>query len=358
MSNDQEFATSKDFVNIQVLRGNAAASWSKNAWQAVRDACDAVLQTYPNEPLPALWWAQANGEIDGFQGLVKGVDRISAICSRWDSTDYDLYVWLREKLHQSMLSVPLTANREYTYTTALNARLDPERAMAATDALSASGHLRQTLLSGLEALASALERLERSVYSHAYEHPSYNDLVGLPNRIAAYLARSTEQAERMNWVQGSTGRAVSHEVPSPGGETRDVFLEIEGFEGESCSIQHRGWIEATSYRHTMQVPSPAIVIEKLLDASSPKLYQACCTGRNLPRVIFELCRTPERLVLRVELSDAVISSIKQETAADSGRSLEQITFHYGSVQWTYTQFGMTGLPEGVVATSSRAGPKK
>jgi type VI secretion system secreted protein Hcp len=370
MGTDQEFTFSETYIKIHSLRANAEASHTQPDWRALRKACEEVLRLYPNEWLPVCSWVQASGEIEGFQGLANGIDLIAGILSRSEPAGYDFHLWLRDKLTQWILTVPITGYRQYTYTTILNARFDPERAAAASAALSSTSELKEPHRIGLEVLASALDRLRRAVYRH--DRPSYSDLVELPGRISAYLEEAAEQPECPDRPQATDvrdegeGASTPTELSqAPAGqmtgsfEQSGVFLEIEGFKGNSTTAQHRGWIQVQSYRHNMQPRSPSIVITKMLDAASPKLYQACCTSREFRRVIFDFCRKLDLMrVLRVELDGAVISSITQETAAGPGLTVEEITLRYESVRWTYTQFGISELAEGVVATSSRASPQE
>lgn len=354
---DQEFEGSEAYFKIELLRANVVSSdTAKSKWQAVRDACNAALALYPNAWLLAWRWLEASGKLEGFQGLASGVDLLANVCGRWEFAELD-YERLSNKLRELILSVPLTGEGEYTYTTVLNAHFDPERAAMAANAVRDSDST-ETKIEELDALNAALNRLY--VAMDKLGASSYGELIRLLARIKAYLAMPTEpKIPTASEVQAEAGSAneageARDQARAPE-ETTQVFLQIEGFTGGSASIHHWGWIEVESYRQNMEKTSPSIVVKKRLDVVSPKLYLACCTGRVFPRVTFDLCRGPggSRCVLRVELSDAAISSITQETGCDVAVPAEEITFRYQSVAWTYTQFGADQIAEGVVATSSR-----
>lgn len=138
----------------------------------------------------------------------------------------------------------------------------------------------------------------------------------------------------------------------------DAFLKIDGIPGESTDDKHKEWIEITSYSHELDQPaSPTassvggataervnhspFVIQHLLDKASPKIAEACCTGKHIKEVTLELCRAGGDKVkyLEVKLEQVLISSVKVvgTTQGDTGFPEEQVSFSYGKIKWTYTQ---------------------
>jgi type VI secretion system secreted protein Hcp len=315
-------------------------------------ACADALESYPAELLPAVWWAEANAEANGFGGVAEGIDLIGAVwfgpAATAQRESEDRQDWLRGRLRRLVLQVRLLPDRSYTYTTVLNSRWDRESAAELTAALRWDHLARQKLLPELESVRDAINRFIARL-APGDKNDFRADLGQLVQQIVNYCsadAPTPPEAEEPPEAASTTGTPVA-----------DVFVQIDGVAGESTDERHRDWIQARSYRHTMGPSTPAIHIEKLLDRASPKLYEACSSGRRFPRVLFEICRRApwdSVLLLRVELEDAVISSITQSTApGESGVPMEEITFRYGAVRWVYTQYGLDRMPEGVVATSSR-----
>lgn len=138
----------------------------------------------------------------------------------------------------------------------------------------------------------------------------------------------------------------------------DAFLKIEGIPGESNDDKHKGWIEILSYNFSVtQRPSGSastaggasaerasfsdFSIVKALDKASPKLFEACATGRHIPTVVLELCRAggDKLKYMEYKLSNVIISLNRPGGASHSGETLpvEEIAFNYGKIELAYTQ---------------------
>ncbi|GAW67102.1 type VI secretion system effector [Geoanaerobacter pelophilus] len=138
----------------------------------------------------------------------------------------------------------------------------------------------------------------------------------------------------------------------------DAFLKIEGIPGESTDDKHKEWIEILSYNFSvMQRPSGSAStaggasseranfsdfnIVKALDKASPKLFEACATGRHIPTVMLELCRAggDKLKYMEYKLSNVIISMNRPggTSHADESLPLEEISFNYGKIELAYTQ---------------------
>lgn len=137
----------------------------------------------------------------------------------------------------------------------------------------------------------------------------------------------------------------------------DAFLKIEGIPGESTDDKHKEWIEILSYNFSvMQRPSGSAStsggasseranfsdfnIVKALDKASPKLFEACATGRHIPTVTLELCRAggDKLKYMEYKLSNVIISMNRPggTSHADETLPLEEISFNYGKIELAYT----------------------
>jgi hypothetical protein len=87
----------------------------------------------------------------------------------------------------------------------------------------------------------------------------------------------------------------------------DVYLQLDGINGESSDKTHNGWIECESVVWEISQPRSAtsstgrghttercfhkgIVIRKLSDLATPILLQTCAMGRTIPKAKIELLR--------------------------------------------------------------------
>lgn len=151
----------------------------------------------------------------------------------------------------------------------------------------------------------------------------------------------------------------------------DVFLKIDGISGESRDEKHSDWIECQSFSHGISQPSSILgisggavsaekpvledfVIVKHMDRASPKLYLACTNGERLSEVTMEITRSEgdKGLYMRYELTDVIISSTSPQGSTHSGddRPVEEVSFNYAKIQWTYSPTDDTGAPSGDVVT--------
>jgi type VI secretion system secreted protein Hcp len=141
----------------------------------------------------------------------------------------------------------------------------------------------------------------------------------------------------------------------------DAFMKLDGIPGESTDDKHKDWIEIASFGHEMKQPASATAsnaggataqrvnhadfrVTKLLDRASPKLYEACCTGKHLKDVTIEVCRAGGDKVkyMEIKLEQVIVSGVRTAshtagTSADEDFPTEEIAFNYGKIKWTYTQ---------------------
>lgn len=137
----------------------------------------------------------------------------------------------------------------------------------------------------------------------------------------------------------------------------DIYLQIEGIQGESMDDTHKKWMEcsqvhwgvhqtrsataSTGGGHTAErVAMSDIVFSKLADLSSPILLQNCSMGRTIPRAKFEFMRADQQgqriKYFEVELENVLIGMVAARI--DPGSILtENVTLKFSKVKWKYTQ---------------------
>ncbi len=134
-----------------------------------------------------------------------------------------------------------------------------------------------------------------------------------------------------------------------------VFLRIQGIEGESTDPDHQGWIDVASFTYGLSRPAddptaiggpqePAnhqgLSLVKGADRATGLLYMHCNSGRPIEEVVLEVTRTTEHgiSVQEYRLQNVVVTSIQTSGGTRSGtRATENVTMHYGSVEWTYVR---------------------
>ncbi|HEY48893.1 MAG TPA: type VI secretion system tube protein Hcp [Dehalococcoidia bacterium] len=150
----------------------------------------------------------------------------------------------------------------------------------------------------------------------------------------------------------------------------DMFVHVDGMDGESKDEQHDKWIDIISYSHSISQPAAGSIstgisrsaercehgeftVTKYLDKATPKLNLYCCNGQHITDVTFEICHaTGEKKTYMVyELEDVIVSSVSVSGSVESGdaRPVEEVAFSYGSIKWTYTEYDPdTGKAKGNV----------
>ena len=147
--------------------------------------------------------------------------------------------------------------------------------------------------------------------------------------------------------------------------------KIEG----SCEIQGReGTIMAYAMNHTVAIPRDThtglptgkrvhkpLTITKEYDKSSPKLYQALCSGEQFSEVILDFYRISpagaEEKYFTTKLEKAIIVDIDSyypETfvkTSEPYKHMEKVAFSYSKIIWTWQ-------PDGIEAEDEWAVPKE
>lgn len=137
----------------------------------------------------------------------------------------------------------------------------------------------------------------------------------------------------------------------------DMYVQIDGVKGESTDSAHKDWIEIQSYSHSISQPASAtansagggtvgrckhedFVITKYIDMASAKLYELCCSGKHISKVMIDFMRasggSPVKY-LEIEMDQVVISKVSHGSVSNDDLPVESVSFNYGVIKWTYTQ---------------------
>ena len=150
----------------------------------------------------------------------------------------------------------------------------------------------------------------------------------------------------------------------------DGFIKIDGIEGESNDAKHKNEIEVLSYSFGVSQAITGTVsstgtftgqrsdlsplsITKQLDKASPKLSGACAGGEHLKSAVLTLCRAggDKQPYMEYKLTDCLISGYRVGGAShgEGGVPIEEVSIHYGKIEWKYTVIGLDGKPAGNVS---------
>jgi type VI secretion system secreted protein Hcp len=139
------------------------------------------------------------------------------------------------------------------------------------------------------------------------------------------------------------------------------------YQGESTDKDHKDWVSIMGYHESVTHFSVApktgasstapvhseFSVTKLLDAATPKHYEACATGKHIKEVTIELASAKGGSpYLQIKLEDVAITSVadSSDPAVPVQFPLESVSLAYGEIEFTYTKQNPDGAAaENVVA---------
>lgn len=133
----------------------------------------------------------------------------------------------------------------------------------------------------------------------------------------------------------------------------DIFLKIDGIEGESTDRFHKGEIEVLSYSwgltNTGSNPSGGgggtgkpvpqdFQFTHLVDKASAKLLLNCCNGRHISSALLSVRKSGREALdyIKYKLSDVVVSSVAPRfLKEDQGDApIEQFALNFSKIEFT------------------------
>ena len=150
----------------------------------------------------------------------------------------------------------------------------------------------------------------------------------------------------------------------------DMFLKVDGIDGESTDEAHDKWIEVLSYSHGLSLPSSGSLssgisrsaersdhqdfsVVKTLDKASPKLALSCSNGKHIAEVTLVLRHDggDKPQFMEYKMTDVIVSSVGYHgSVGTEARPVEEVTFNYAKIEWTYTELDSDGKAKGDVKT--------
>jgi type VI secretion system secreted protein Hcp len=138
----------------------------------------------------------------------------------------------------------------------------------------------------------------------------------------------------------------------------DMFLKIDGIDGDSNDAKHKGEIEIESFSWGASSPvttgpggggTGRVTMEDFtfttpVTRASPKLFQATVERRRIKTALLTVRRSggQQQDFLKVTMSDVQISHWNQAAGAEA--PMDQVTMNFGKVQIAYTGQRPDGTP--------------
>lgn len=140
----------------------------------------------------------------------------------------------------------------------------------------------------------------------------------------------------------------------------DMFMKIEGIDGESTDDAHDKWIELLSFSHGVSQPSSGasgsggrtggraefedFSALKNLDNATPDLNIKCAKGEHIPKIEVECCLATgdKHTYMKYTMEDCIITEVRPSGVKEGEKPEEQIGVAYGKIKWEYTPIDHTG----------------
>jgi type VI secretion system secreted protein Hcp len=130
----------------------------------------------------------------------------------------------------------------------------------------------------------------------------------------------------------------------------DAFLKIDGIDGESSNVKHKGEIEVLSFSWNIKQSISSVgggggtgkaevsdfSIVKHIDKASPQLMVAVCSGEHFGDALFTVeepkgARGGGAAFLKIKLSDVLISSF-QTGGGGSDQPMDQVSLNFAKIE--------------------------
>jgi len=134
----------------------------------------------------------------------------------------------------------------------------------------------------------------------------------------------------------------------------DMFLKLDGIDGESKDDSHTGEIEILSFSWGLSQPGSGqraggsgvarvdvhdITVTKVTDKSTCSLMAYCCSGKHIPTGVITARKaggdSPVEY-LKIELTEVLISSF-QESGTQGDVAMENVSLNFAKFKVTYLE---------------------
>jgi len=150
-------------------------------------------------------------------------------------------------------------------------------------------------------------------------------------------------------------------VSSPAMAAVDMFLKMDGIQGESTDAKHKGemdvlawsWGESAGTARTRRGTLPSACIQdlsltKFVDSSSPQLILDGVLGTIVPTAVLTIRRGGEQPAefLHLTMRNVTVASYQTGGSGGEDRIVDNIVLHFESMQGDYRQ----QKPDGTLGT--------
>jgi len=150
----------------------------------------------------------------------------------------------------------------------------------------------------------------------------------------------------------------------------DAYVNFGDIKGESTEKDHKDWVMMLGYNQSVDHPFVETVgataagsrtgvthseftIRKYVDVASPKLFEACCSGKHFKEVVIDLVRKGNKPVkyLEIKLQDCLITRVTYDarTTGEPSSPEESLQLTFAKIEFTYSKQKPDGTIAGTVS---------
>jgi type VI secretion system secreted protein Hcp len=141
----------------------------------------------------------------------------------------------------------------------------------------------------------------------------------------------------------------------------DMFLKLDGVEGEAQDSKHKNEIDVLAWSWGMsqsgsmhvgggggsgKVSVQDLHITKYVDKSSPVLIRRCCDGKHLTEALLTVRKAGGDAVeyTKLKMTDVLISSVSSGGSGGEDRLTVNVTLNFAKFEVIYTPQSQSGTP--------------
>ncbi|TWF50071.1 Hcp family type VI secretion system effector [Neorhizobium alkalisoli] len=147
-----------------------------------------------------------------------------------------------------------------------------------------------------------------------------------------------------------------------------IYLQIDGIQGDATHEQHKKWMDieaihwnvarnmntsagSAANREASEPTISEVILTKVSDSSSTKLFQEACSGRTGKRTTIHLVTTgnPGDTYIEYNLTNTLIASYSIDSNGD--RPIETIKLNFTKLEVKYTPFDENQAPQSPMIAS-------
>lgn len=150
---------------------------------------------------------------------------------------------------------------------------------------------------------------------------------------------------------------------------QDMFLKLEGIEGEATDAGHSGEIELVSWNWEVTQPSSMhsgsgggtgkarandLEFVHALDKASPNLFKYCVTGKHIPEAVLTIRKAGGSPLeyLKLTMKDVLVTLVRPSSASEEeGKITETVRLSFTEIKEEYEVQDAAGASSGAVTAA-------